>query len=85
MIDCWPLLLRLVADAYPLICPPASVASSEICQPLEPGSWFSVTIGLSAAVAFILKAWINADADRLATPNAAARRMKSRRLILPSI
>src|SRR3989449_6312884 len=43
--------LTLPADAYPLICP---VASSPHCkgnqyQPLEPGCWFSRTIGLSAA------------------------------------
>src|SRR2546422_7139067 len=46
-----PFWLTLPADAYPLICP---VASSPHCkgnqyQPLEPGCWFSKTIGLSAA------------------------------------
>src|SRR5438093_6363525 len=39
----------LVADAYPLICPVASSACSDQNQPLEPGCWFSKTIGLSAA------------------------------------
>src|SRR5436309_4103827 len=39
----------LVADAYPLICPVASSACSDQNQPLEPGCWFSRTIGLSAA------------------------------------
>src|SRR5206468_3602565 len=39
----------LVADAYPLICPVASSACSDQNQPLEPGCWFSRTIGLSGA------------------------------------
>src|SRR2546426_11115373 len=39
----------LVADAYPLICPVASSANFDQNQPLEPGCWFSRTIGLSTA------------------------------------
>src|SRR2546426_8321745 len=39
----------LVADAYPLICPVASSPPFDQNQPLEPGCWFSRTIGLSAA------------------------------------
>src|SRR5205809_958979 len=41
--------LTLVADAYPLICPVASSPPGDQSQPLEPGCWFSRTIGLSAA------------------------------------
>src|SRR6266568_7921623 len=41
--------LTLVADAYPLICPFTSSARSDQYQLLEPGCWFSRTIGLSAA------------------------------------
>src|SRR2546426_4683099 len=39
----------LVADAYALICPFASSPNFDQNHPLEPGSWFSRTIGLSAA------------------------------------
>src|SRR2546422_5849405 len=39
----------LVADAYPLICPVASSPTFDQNQSLEPGCWFSKTIGLSAA------------------------------------
>src|SRR5437773_4172319 len=41
--------LTLVADAYPLICPVASSPPGDQSQPVEPGCWFSRTIGLSAA------------------------------------
>src|SRR5438132_11972206 len=48
----WP-LLTLVADAYPLICPPTSVAEEPggICHKLVPGCWFSMTTGLLCAAA----------------------------------
>src|SRR5436309_2682103 len=46
MLSPW---LTLVAEAYPLICPVASSACRDQNQPLEPGCWFSRTIGLSAA------------------------------------
>src|SRR2546427_12518418 len=47
MLSFW---LTLVADAYPLICPVASSPhfKGNQYQPLEPGCWFSKTIGLSA-------------------------------------
>src|SRR5437879_13852132 len=46
MLSPW---LTLVAEAYPLICPVASSPAFDQNQPLEPGCWFSKTIGLSAA------------------------------------
>src|SRR2546422_6714836 len=46
MLSPW---LTLVAEAYPLICPVASSPPFDQNQPLEPGCWFSRTIGLSAA------------------------------------
>src|SRR2546425_5319556 len=48
MLSFW---LTLTADAYPLICPVASSPhfKGNQYQPLEPGCWFSRTIGLSAA------------------------------------
>src|SRR5438128_3894356 len=46
-------LLTLVADAYPLIWPPPSVAAEPhgIRHWLVPGCWFSITIGLLCAMA----------------------------------
>src|SRR2546426_7240886 len=48
MLSFW---LTLTADAYPLICPVVSSPhfKGNQYQPLEPGCWFSKTIGLSAA------------------------------------
>src|SRR6266705_4107509 len=46
MLSFW---LTLVDDAYPLICPVASSPTFDQTQALEPGCWFSTTIGLSAA------------------------------------
>src|SRR5438093_13725610 len=66
--------LPLVADAYPLICPFASSAISPGASrhAVEPGSWFSITIGLSAARAGIAGA-MTADATRASTAATATR------------
>src|SRR5947208_16884245 len=40
----------LVDEAYPLICWAVSSPNVDHSQPLEPASWFSTTIGLSAGI-----------------------------------
>src|SRR5205809_1724307 len=56
--------LTLVADAYPLICPVASSPPGDQSQPVEPGCWFSRTIGLSAARGELTRA-VAAQTNRL--------------------
>src|SRR5438105_1781117 len=60
----------LVAEAYPLICPVASSACSDQNQLLEPGCWFSRTIGLlaaSCALAVVVAAQANRPSRAVTT------------------
>src|SRR6266478_5865977 len=66
----WP-LLTLVSDAYPLICPPTSVAAvPKICHWPAPGCWFSITTGLLCAAAAAGSSPIPAAADKNTLPHA---------------